>query len=605
MARYYLACNFSSQDRYHEARKAHQANLIALEKDLEEKEDEEIRKQIAFTHNGLGIAYMNFKQYDKAVEHFITSAEFHGKKKDKKNEASTYTNLGLCYMYKGQFEKAIQFSEKALEVYEEVSFGQMSFDVGNVFTNMGLIYRRQRNYVKAEEVYMKSVQVKANAVGWDHPLIATAWMNLGTLEMHRSNYAMAEEYTRKAITIYEVNEYEKTKKEFRQCRENLVANMVKQNKMEELLPLYIEIFDIMKANGWLDECLAGVHRQVVDYMIDRKMFDKAEEVCMALIDSPKVHPQSFAQLYTLDMRHPKDKRPVRPPQYSLATALDKYTDSDYFRTLCQLKMELELLPDDDRDGIRTLMHHVARQRGLNAVDTMQKWIKVVDEQKKMDVFHEVLKGLVEEDVNSKQLLCMYLRVCVHTKRAEDAAPYLLTLRTDPTQSSDKGLSLLAPQHISPPRTLLDVAYVLLARGEKEEARAFLQECRKHMETQQEACATLDQLDKEEQSDTANTDQENDTDSEKADQENEAYTEKNNQENKADIENKKETREEKKVVESNGKEKQGETNSEKAEKVTEKNVDGGQSKDLDSKDATENLNKENDANTANLISTLSD
>lgn len=50
----------------------------------------------------------------------------------------------------------------------------------------------------------RSLAITANAVGWDHPLVATAYMNLGTVEMHRSNYNKGEDWSRKAITIYEV-----------------------------------------------------------------------------------------------------------------------------------------------------------------------------------------------------------------------------------------------------------------------------------------------------------------------------------------------------------------------------------------------------------------
>lgn len=46
--------------------------------------------------------------------------------------------------------------------------------------------------------------MKAKAVGWNHEVIATCYMNLGTLEFYRKNNCKAEEYTRKAIEIYEV-----------------------------------------------------------------------------------------------------------------------------------------------------------------------------------------------------------------------------------------------------------------------------------------------------------------------------------------------------------------------------------------------------------------
>ena len=41
------------------------------------------------------------------------------------------------------------------QAYEEGLFGQLSMDVGNLYTNIGLVYRRMRNLDKAEEAYLK------------------------------------------------------------------------------------------------------------------------------------------------------------------------------------------------------------------------------------------------------------------------------------------------------------------------------------------------------------------------------------------------------------------------------------------------------------------
>ena len=47
--------------------------------------------------------------------------------------------------------------------------------------------------------------MKANAVGWDHPIIAINYMNLGTLEMFRKNWKASEDYAKKCIEIYKVS----------------------------------------------------------------------------------------------------------------------------------------------------------------------------------------------------------------------------------------------------------------------------------------------------------------------------------------------------------------------------------------------------------------
>nr|KAG5695192.1 hypothetical protein BaRGS_018314 [Batillaria attramentaria] len=496
-AQFYFADNYSSMDRLEEAKDVHEANLAAFEKDLEAKEDKVLRRQIAFTQNGLGIVYMHMGEYDKAVTHLTASADFHKQNTDKLNEAAGYTNLGLVYTYKQELDKALEFNEKALEAYEEGCFGQMPLEVGNLLTNMAIIHRRKENWDKAEELYMKSLQTKANAVGWEHPVIATAYMNLGTLETFRKNHTKAEEWARKAIAIYEANEYEKTRMDYRRCRENLVVQLVKQNKMEELLPLYIEIFDILKQNGWLAECLADIHRQIVDYMIQKGMYDKAEEVSMALIDTPKVHPQNHAHLFAIDMERPKDQRPVRPYEYTLEAAMDKYPQHGLYNTLCQMKMEKQLLPDTDRDGIRKLIQRVAAlDDDVKSVEVMTLWMAAADELKKSELLYEALEEMIEEDSSSKQMVRMFLRLCVHMGRAADAAPYLENFCASTKEFSNQGPTQLSPSETYPERSRLDVGLVFAAVEKNFEARQFLTEVitlSSDTPVKDEAQAALDKL----------------------------------------------------------------------------------------------------------------
>ncbi|XP_076442527.1 uncharacterized protein LOC143281281 [Babylonia areolata] len=471
-ARYYLACTYATQERYKEARDLHESNMAEMEKALEEKEDEEIRKQIAYTHNGLGIICMNCMDYDKSIEHFTQSCGYHNEKKDHKNEAAGYTNTALVYMYQKNFPVALQFINKALEAYNEALFGQLNMDVGNVYTNMGLIYRRMKDLNKAEEAYLKSLEIKANAVGWDHMVIATAFMNLGTLEMHRKNYAKAEQWTRKAISVYEANELAVTVKEYRRCRENLFVNIMRQEKYEEVMPLYLEVFDILKQNGWMDECLGGMHRKMVMYMIEERpdLLDKAEEISMALIDSSKAHPQSYAHLLAIDEERPADKRPKRAYKYSLDYCLEKFPDHSMYDTIVELKMEHELLPQDDRQGTRTLLKQALQDCSSGTLESIvSKVTTVAREQSKEGFWFQSVKSLLEEEPTSQKAAGLFVRLCVHMERPAEAlpsiGPYLDSCR-------DKDGAFNADL-VKPSRTRLDVAKVLVAGGSTAQARQLL------------------------------------------------------------------------------------------------------------------------------------
>ncbi|KAK7104847.1 hypothetical protein V1264_019502 [Littorina saxatilis] len=471
-ARYYLACTYASQDRYDDAKAMHESNMIEFEKALAEKDDLILKRQIAYTNNGLGIICMNTGDFDKGIEYLKKSAEFHKEQKDRTNEAAGYVNLGLLHMYKKEFLKALEYNKKALEAYEEGHFGQLTMDVGNLYTNIGLVHRRMNNLDKAEEAYLKSLEIKKNAVGEDHVVIATAYMNLGTLEMHRGRFDFAEKWTRKAIEVYKKNEFEKTKKEYRRCRENLFANMMKQeNKQEDALPLFIEIFDILNQNGWLEECLAGMHRKMVQYMMDNKpeMLEKAAEISMALIDSPKAHPMNYFQLNDIDKALPAEKRVPRPFRFTLDGCLDRFATHTMYSEVIQVKLKIELFPKDDREGIRSLISHMA----AHYTDWNYGQVGIITEyaqqEGKEELWFECLKSCLEENLMDKKVQRLFMRVCMYLNRPTEAFPFLDAL----VRTYSKGNEELNPEEVDPARLKVDVAKILIAKGNTGPARQLL------------------------------------------------------------------------------------------------------------------------------------
>jgi hypothetical protein len=43
------------------------------------------------------------------------------------------------------------------EAYDDANFGEMTMDMGNVYTNMGLTYRRMGDLDMSEKMYLKFV----------------------------------------------------------------------------------------------------------------------------------------------------------------------------------------------------------------------------------------------------------------------------------------------------------------------------------------------------------------------------------------------------------------------------------------------------------------
>lgn len=61
----------------------------------------------------------------------------------------------------------LNFPCTLLQAYEEAYFGQLPLDVGNLLTNMGIIYRWKHDLVKAEEMYQKYVTI---IIVWCYPV---------------------------------------------------------------------------------------------------------------------------------------------------------------------------------------------------------------------------------------------------------------------------------------------------------------------------------------------------------------------------------------------------------------------------------------------------
>lgn len=56
-----------------------------------------------------------------------------------------------------------------------------------------------------DTIAYRSLEVKINAVGKEHAIVAIAYMNLGIVEQCRGNIDAAIQYARQAVQTYEVH----------------------------------------------------------------------------------------------------------------------------------------------------------------------------------------------------------------------------------------------------------------------------------------------------------------------------------------------------------------------------------------------------------------
>ncbi|XP_041350705.1 TPR repeat-containing protein DDB_G0287407-like [Gigantopelta aegis] len=320
---YSLACNYLDTGRYEEAESLHCRVKDYLEKCLNNEPSEGIEISLAMSYNGIGLIYQHQYQFEKALPWLEKSLELHKKLCNTKNEAESLQTCGMCYLELGDIEKALSLTEEAIKKFEEVFFGQVPHQIGYALTNLGICYRRLWKFDDAEVAYKKSLQVKVAAVGWDHPSIAVALMNLGTLEYMRDNYDKAEDYYKQGCDIYQKNGIPEDDFTYRQLLENLVNSMIYSNKFEEVMPLFWKVFNIMTKLDLMDQCIPDIYNRMAGHFNNKKQYDDCERVILALMNSKQKTPVTYVILDLLDANKPNEGRTKRPYEMTLDYALSQ------------------------------------------------------------------------------------------------------------------------------------------------------------------------------------------------------------------------------------------------------------------------------------------
>ena len=124
-----------------------------------------------------GFAYLNKKEYDKAISDFTKAIEIDP------NYPFAYANRGLAYTYRKDLTRAILDYNKAIELEPKLA----------VYTNRGCAYANQGNISQAISDFTKAIELNPND--------AYAYTNRGLAYASQKNFAQAISDSAKAIEI--------------------------------------------------------------------------------------------------------------------------------------------------------------------------------------------------------------------------------------------------------------------------------------------------------------------------------------------------------------------------------------------------------------------
>lgn len=156
--------------------------------------------ELGQSHNELGITYWKLKQYAQAHESLEQARtiflEAYGP--EDVDVARTYINSGNVFDDENKPNQALEQYRAALNIYDQAA--PQSLIRAAVFNNQGVVLRKQKQWLAAEEALRRSLDLKTAILGESpHEEKAAVWDNIGDLYQDQEKYVEALEAYQQAI----------------------------------------------------------------------------------------------------------------------------------------------------------------------------------------------------------------------------------------------------------------------------------------------------------------------------------------------------------------------------------------------------------------------
>jgi len=109
-------------------------------------------------------------------------------------------NSGINSGVQGDFENAIYYFNELLELRRSI-YGESSFRLAPILTNLGIQYKNLGNHQKAIEAYKQAEFLYLKKYGPDYTELGTVYINLGNIYGRSGDYNKALQYHKNALRI--------------------------------------------------------------------------------------------------------------------------------------------------------------------------------------------------------------------------------------------------------------------------------------------------------------------------------------------------------------------------------------------------------------------
>jgi len=218
--------------------------LVFYDKAYQLSEQESEERQMAKILYNKGLVYFNRSEYQKANENNQKAFSFFEKRKDTFLMAKMLNSIGINHMYMAEYAQALDSYTRAALFYERLDQTD-DLEYGAILTNIGLLYEKFDDFIKAKEYQEKAIVI-FKIIDYTEG-VANCLTNLGNLYRDEDNIEKAINSYNEALLLMERID---NKKGVANARTNIgiaaVSNSEYDKALEQLevtRPIYVNLDD--------------------------------------------------------------------------------------------------------------------------------------------------------------------------------------------------------------------------------------------------------------------------------------------------------------------------------------------------------------------------
>jgi CHAT domain-containing protein/Flp pilus assembly protein TadD len=189
--------------------------------------------------------------------------------------AELLSNLAVSYKAKRDFVKAESMYLQSLNIFKEVK-GENNDDYATLLNNLAILYDDQNMDEKAEKLFLQSLEIRKKLLGENHPDYASSLNNLAGLYFKQGKYEKAETLSVQFVNIRK-EVLGENHPDYATALHNLAMLYNEEGKYEKVEPLYLQSLNIYKKNyGENHPDYAGSLNQLASLYEHQGKYQKAE-----------------------------------------------------------------------------------------------------------------------------------------------------------------------------------------------------------------------------------------------------------------------------------------------------------------------------------------